>query len=235
MISVCMATYNGEKYIENQLSSILVQLSEEDEIIISDDNSDDNTIKIIKNFNDKRIKIFINLNEKGYTNNFENALKKSSGDIIFLADQDDIWEINKVSIFLKYLNQYDFVVSDCRVVDENLNILHSSHFKLYNVKQGFLYNLLRPRYIGANMAFNRIVLNKCLPFPGKKKISAHDYWICLVAELYFQIFLIKEPLLLYRRHNSNASSGGEKSKNTLIHKLKVRIYAINNLIRIFFK
>ena len=90
MISVCMATYNGEKYIQEQIDSILCQLSKDDELVISDDHSTDATCDIIKSYNDRRIKLFLNELAKGVTHNFENALLHSKGDIIFLADQDDV-------------------------------------------------------------------------------------------------------------------------------------------------
>lgn len=91
MISVCMATYNGEEYIKEQLESILCQLGEMDEIIISDDGSTDNTLNIIESYNDSRIKIHINTGKHGFVYNFENALQKAKGEYIFLSDQDDIW------------------------------------------------------------------------------------------------------------------------------------------------
>ena len=94
MISVCIATYNGEKYIKEQLLSILPQLGKKDEVIISDDHSTDNTLDIVKGLNDNRIKIVMNNREKGYTSNFENALSYAIGDYIFLSDQDDIWMSN---------------------------------------------------------------------------------------------------------------------------------------------
>ena len=89
MISVCIATYNGEKFIKQQIDSILVQLFDGDELLISDDNSTDRTVEIIKQIADSRIKLFFN-KEKGYTSNFENVLKQVSGDIVFLSDQDEI-------------------------------------------------------------------------------------------------------------------------------------------------
>ena len=90
MISVCMATYNGEKYIEEQLKSILSQLGENDEVIVSDDSSTDNTLAIVESFNDVRIKIFPNNKFHSPIFNFENALKQATGDYIFLSDQDDV-------------------------------------------------------------------------------------------------------------------------------------------------
>jgi len=234
-ISVCMATYNGEKYIAEQLESILSQLSENDEVIVSDDSSSDRTAEIIKSFNDSRIKIYKNTKEKGYTRNFENALEKANGDIIFLSDQDDIWVENKVQKMTKILKESDFVVSDNSIVNENLEIINKSHFEVYKTKKGFLTNLLLPRYVGACMAFKKNVLQKSLPFPNNAKLSAHDYWISLIAEMYFKSYKLDEQLLLYRRHGSNASSGGEKSKNSLSHKLKVRIYTLIHLLKRFYK
>ncbi|MFW0743016.1 glycosyltransferase family 2 protein [Aliarcobacter butzleri] len=233
--SVCIATYNGEKYIKEQLGSILSQIGENDEVIISDDSSTDNTVETIKSFNDNRIKIFKNTKEKGYTRNFENALEKASGDIIFLSDQDDVWVENKVQKMTEILKEYDFVVSDNSIVNENLEIINKSHFEVYKTSKGFLTNLLLPRYVGACMAFKKNVLQKSLPFPNNAKLSAHDYWISLIAEMYFKCYKLDEQLLLYRRHGANASSGGEKSKNSLGHKLKVRIYTLTHLLKRLYK
>ncbi len=234
-ISVCMATYNGEKYIKEQLDSILCQIVENDEVIISDDSSTDNTVEIINAFNDDRIKIYKNEKEKGYTRNFENALEKASGDIIFLSDQDDIWIEDKVKKMTEILENYDFVVSDNSIVNENLEVINKSHFEVYKTKNGFLTNLLLPRYVGACMAFKKNVLQKSLPFPNNAKLSAHDYWISLIAEMYFKSYKLDEQLLLYRRHGTNASSGGEKSKNSLSHKLKVRLYTLIHLVKRYFR
>lgn len=222
-ISVCMATYNGARYIKEQLESILVQLGDDDEVVISDDGSTDETIEIIKSIDDGRVKLFFNNGERGYTNNFENALNKSLGKFIFLSDQDDIWLLGKVRKYLELFEVYDFIVSDCHVVDEVLNVIEESHFNVHQVKAGFFHNFLLPRYIGACMAFNRRVLTMALPFPGYQKYIAHDYWLSLIAELNFNVCVLKEQYLLYRRHSSNTSTGGIKSKNPLHHKIKVRL------------
>jgi glycosyltransferase involved in cell wall biosynthesis len=124
-----MATYNGEKYISKQVESILVQLSEADELIISDDGSIDATLAIIKAFNDPRVKIFRNIHKSGPVGNFENALKNAKGEYIFLADQDDIWLSEKLNRHLSFHSQYDLVISDAEVVDESGNVIHPSFFK----------------------------------------------------------------------------------------------------------
>lgn len=224
-ISVCIATYNGEKYIEEQLRSILSQLSINDEIIISDDYSTDNTVDIIKKINDKRIKIYFNQENKGYVPNFENTLKKATGDIIFFSDQDDVWLPNKIKKCIQKLRYCDLVVTDAKVVDDNLNIIEESLFKVVNTKTGFFNNLIKNRYYGCCMGFKKEILQKVLPFPKWYSVCAHDRWIPIIGEMYYKVGLIKEPLLLYRRHNNNISFFG-KSGNSLAKKIMIRIYPL---------
>lgn len=230
-ISVCIATFNGERFIHEQLSSILSQLSKYDEVIISDDHSTDKTESIIIDFDDPRIVFLKNKYRSGYTKNFEHALMHCTGNIIFLADQDDVWKSNKVQIVKEELKLNDFVVSDCKIVDAKLNLIQPSHFKIHNVKVGFFHNLLLPRYVGACMAFKRNVLDFALPFPENQKYAPHDYWISLIAEMKFKVKIIELPLILYRRHDSNASNGGLKSRNTLTHKLMVRFYTLISIMK----
>lgn len=233
MISVCMATYNGEIFIKEQLASILEQLTNNDEIIISDDGSSDRTLEYAKSFNDKRIKIYENLSGKsGYTGNFINALSFAKGDIIFLSDQDDIWIDGKVRVMMSELNKYDFVVSDARVVAQNLKTLYDSNFKQMRVKNGLINNIIRCRYLGCCYAFRRDVLNAAFPFPENYIFCPHDYWLALVAELRFKVKILKKPLILYRRHSNNASSGGLTSSNSFLTKLKIRIYIIGKLLKL---
>ena len=230
-ISVCLASYNGEKYIKEQLQSILPQLDENDEIIISDDHSTDHTIEIIKNFKDPRIKIFMNSLVKGYSNNFENAISKATGDVIFLSDQDDVWMDNKVTVMMKRLIDYDLVISDAMISDADLNPTLGSHFQLHGTSKGFVNNWIKTRYIGACMAFNSKMLEKLLPFPKNKKLCAHDYWIANVGEFFYNVDLVNVPLIKYRRHGNNASTGGDKSSNSMLHKIKVRFYTLKELLK----
>lgn len=230
MISVCMATCNGEDYIEEQLISILSQLSVDDEVVISDDCSTDLTLKIIESLNDSRVAVFSNSERLGYTKNFENALKKCSGDVIFLADQDDVWLDGKVQKVMSVLVNSDFVVTDCSLTDENLNVTQISHFELHNIKRGFLKNLLLPRYVGACMAFKRSVLEFSLPFPKYNQYSPHDYWISLIAESKFKVSLLPEPLMLYRRHGKNASNGGQRSRVSFVRRFAIRIITLYHIV-----
>lgn len=233
MISVCLATFNGERFIEDQLYSILKQLNHNDEVIISDDFSSDRTVSIVNAINDKRIKVILNKLQRGYTGNFENAMRYASGDTIFLSDQDDVWLDGKVEIMIDKLINSDFVVSDAKVVNEDLLEIYKSIFKLRKAKSGFLTNLLQIKYLGCCIAFKRIILDMALPFPKKHTLITHDSWLTLIAELYFRVSIVTFPLILYRRHENNISNGGMLSENSLAKKLSIRIYALYSLFSIF--
>ena len=231
-ISVCMATYNGEKYIKEQLESILSQIGENDEVIISDDSSTDNTVEIIKAFSDNRIKIFENQKFKSPIFNFENALIQANGEIIVLSDQDDIWKANKIETIKKYMQKYDLVLSDATIIDEYGNLIQESFYKLNNSRMGFIQNIIKNSYLGCAMGFNRKILEKALPFP--KDIPLHDWWIGLVGEMYGKTYFIEDKLISYRRHGNNASPTGEKSKYSTLKKISFRISLIKNLCLNYF-
>lgn len=236
-VSICIATYNGEKYIKEQIDSIISQLSEEDEIIISDDHSTDNTLKVIKEYKDPRIKIFLNKNEAGYTENFQNALRESQGKYIFLSDQDDKWLNNKLDITLRYLmnENYHMVISDCIVVDEGLNTISESLFETRGSKGGLVNTLIKANYLGCCMAFDRKVLKKSIPFPKYHKYLPHDLWLGLIGYAFFKVKTTDEKLILYRRHSTNASNGGLKSSSTIKFKIEYRIYALIKVISVYFQ
>ena len=183
----------------------------------------------------RRIKFFLNEKEQGYTRNFENALEKVSGDIIFLSDQDDVWTDDKVSICIKALESSDFVVHDGKIVDENLKEKYSSVFQFRNVKRGFFINFVNIKYLGCSMVFKKDVLKKALPFPKNQYLTTHDSWLTLVSEMYFSVRLVEKPLILYRRHGNNTSLGGVNGTNSLYKKLEIRLYSLYNLIKIYFK
>ncbi len=220
MVSVCIATYNGEKYIQEQLESILTQLSDDDEIIISDDSSTDSTISIIEKLQDKRITISKNNTFKSPIYNIENALKQARGEYIFLADQDDVWLNDKVKRCLPYLKEKKIVMSDAVLVDANLKVLSESLDSWRIYREGFLQNLYKGRYLGCCMAFHRDIMKLILPFP--KKLPAHDVWIGLLGELNKRIIYLPLPLILYRRHGENLSSASTDSKNNILYMISYR-------------
>jgi glycosyltransferase involved in cell wall biosynthesis len=224
-----MATYNGEQYLKQQLESILCQLSEDDELVISDDASQDKTLDIIKDFQDQRIRLLVNQERKGVIKNFENALRKAAGDVIYLADQDDIWEKNKVQVVNQYIKDYDCVVSNCTVVDEQLNVIHESFFELRNSGKGLVKNLFANTYLGCCITIRRRLLNYVLPFPAK--IPMHDIWIGVVAETFGIPLFIPNKLVKYRRHQNTATLSARKSRFTLGKKIIFRLNIIGPLLR----
>lgn len=228
-----MPTFNGEKFIESQLLSILNQLSEHDEVIISDDSSTDRTVAIIENINDRRIQIIKSQSFKSPIFNLENALNFCSGDIIFLSDQDDIWHASKVERMLMLLEKHDLVVSNCDIINENGDVISSSFFELNGSRKGIFHNFLRNGYLGCCMAFKRQVLKYALPFP--KKIPMHDIWFGFVAGLFFNPYFTDDKLISYRRHGSNASPTSDRSQYTLMQKIGFRLELIKQLPRLCYK
>lgn len=208
-VSVCMATYNGALYIEEQIHSILSQLSPNDELIISDDGSTDSTIQLITSINDQRIRIVPSQGYKSSTKNFENALRYAEGRYIFLTDQDDIWYANKLNLVLNKLLNYDLVLTDCEIINEQGDIIHESFFKIRDSQPGFWRNLWKNSYIGCCMAFRRDILIYILPFP--KRICFHDWWIGLMVELKGSVCFYSKPLIHYRRHQTNVTPTGESN------------------------
>lgn len=231
MISVCIATYNGASYIEEQLKSILGQLDVDDEVVISDDSSSDDTLSIIKRIGDDRIKIYAHKQRKAKftidyaTANFENALLHSQGDIIFLADQDDKWLDGKVKTMLEALRAHDIVMSDCCVANQFLQVTEPSYYSSYRkFRNSIISNFLKPSFLGCCMAFHRHVLNRVLPFPSYG--VGHDYWIGLVGLRFYDFYFLDTPLMLYRRHSENVTDGGKKNHTSFLFKLRYRLYVL---------
>ena len=228
MISVCLATYNGGRYLECQLKSILSQLGADDEIVVSDDGSKDSTLDIINSFNDSRIKVFRN-ECHGVIHNFGNALCHANGDYIFLSDQDDEWMPDKVKICMEYLKHYHCVTTDCYVSDSEGNITAESFFKLNRTKTGKWYNLLlKNGYLGCCMAFRKEITDKILPFPDD--IPMHDIWIGDVAAFKYSMAFVPDRLIKYRRHGDNTSSAAEKSRSGIMEKIGYRWRIIKHLL-----
>ena len=227
-ISVCLASYNGEKFILRQLNSILSQLTDADELIISDDLSTDNTRVIVENLQDYRIKFISNPGPRGPVGNFQNALSYATGYFIFLSDQDDIWLPTKVIDTITLLTKYDLVLSDCTVVNENLDIIYESFFEFRKSQPGILKNVYKNAYMGCCMAFRHSVLSYTLPIP--QSIHMHDWWIGLLAEIKGNVYFYKKPLILYVRHGNNASPTGEGDLGWKI-KVKNRIELIFKVIQ----
>ena len=232
MVSVCIATYNGEKYICKQLDSILHQLNANDEVIISDDGSKDATLSLIAAYNDARIKVFHHKKEEPKkrtylssfmyaTLNFEHAISKASGDYIFLCDQDDVWADNRVSTMTKALAGCDYVLCNLSLIDSDGIVIREQLYDANPVSDKFLKNLCKMPFRGCTMAFRKTALKGILPLPTK--CVCHDNWIGLCMSFQkLRFCYLSEPLHLYRTHANNVSPVLEKSPNSLYFKLSYR-------------
>ena len=230
MISVCIATYNGAATLHEQLSSILSQLSPDDEVIVSDDGSTDATLDVVRAFDNPIIHIVPGPQTGSPIDNFEHALRQARGEYIFLSDQDDVWLEGKVQRMLAALKGgADCVVSDCRVTDQALHVTAPSFFAHVQLHESRWYNLLvRNFYLGCCMAFTRRVLQRALPFPACTPM--HDIWIGNVAAFTGRVEFLHEQLILFRRHGDNASCTARKSPYSLRAKIKFRLDVLFPLI-----
>lgn len=203
-ISVCMASYNGERFIKEQIDSVLAQLMDHDELIVIDDASTDATVDLLESFRDPRIKFYKNDANVGVVATFERAIARAAGEIIFLCDQDDIWHPDKVEIMSSALHgNYVAVVSDCELVDEQGVVFAPSFRSLRGSRGGIIWNLFRNGYLGCAMCFRASLREVILPFP--RGIAMHDEWIGLVSDGVAEVAFLDRPLFGYRRHSSNVT------------------------------
>ncbi len=238
MKSVCIATYNGEKFIKEQIESILSQLDSNDEVIVSDACSTDNTLAVINSIKDARIKVFTQTKHASHSKypvfekmdnirlNFANALNQANGDVIFLADQDDVWKKNKVSRCIELLKEYVCIVHDCEVFDGK-DVIQPSFLDYMKPLQGIMGTLVKSPFMGCCMAFRRSVLDSAMPMPDIH--VEHDTYIGLCAYRQGKVGVIREPLIKYRRHGGNASPCADKNTNSLWVKFLRRYYMLKSL------
>jgi glycosyltransferase involved in cell wall biosynthesis len=200
-----MATCNGAPFIRQQLASILGQLGPEDELIISDDSSTDATIGIVREFADSRIRILEGNTFASPCRNFEHALKPATGEIIVLADQDDIWLDNKLAMVRSTLaskvGRVALIMMDGYLIDADGVKSGPRLFEAVKVGPGVLRNIYDNCYVGSSLAFTRELLALSLPFPPN--IPMHDMWLGILAEIFGEVEFVTEPTYLYRRHGGS--------------------------------
>jgi glycosyltransferase involved in cell wall biosynthesis len=214
-ISVCMASFNGEAFIGEQIASILPQLLEGDELVISDDSSTDNTLDVVGSFDDKRIRVLAGNTFHDPIRNFENAIARSSGDVIILSDQDDVWLENKLAVIRTHFIQpgrpVRTLVSDGYLIDESgtakegclFSAFRTGRFRNSRSGRGIIRNIYDNTYMGCCMAFSRELLKVALPFP--KGIPMHDSWLGLLGEIYGSVEFLPVKTIKYRLHQQNRS------------------------------
>lgn len=245
-ISVAMAVYNGEKYIEKQLISILNQTRLPDEVIICDDGSKDRTVDIIENFIDRHSlsnwKLYSNKRNVGFSKNFYNSIKKTTGGIIFLCDQDDIWHEDKIKKMEKLFianKKIKALVSSFNLINEtgmpiniklsnkksNNNIIkYKIKNKLEKISKDtiFLYNISP----GCTMAFTKDI--KDIYLKNTDCNCIHDWEISMLAALFDGLYYLDLPLIDYRIHSKNAVGLGGILETSGRKKLLDREYRKKN-------
>lgn len=231
MISVCMASFNGERYIRQQIDSILQQLGGDDELVISDDGSCDGTADIIRSYADRRIRFFRNPGPHGVTHNFQHALRQAQGDILFLADQDDVWLPGKIERQVRFLAEggYDVVSCNCALTDAELNVVQPRYYHgRWNPLRPWWCNFVKDAWLGCCMALRREAVLRTMPFPPR--VATHDMWMALYAQRHLRCGFQDEVLQLYRRHDATASFAGGRSTNSLRYRISYRAYLLWHLL-----
>ncbi|HIP48878.1 MAG TPA: glycosyltransferase family 2 protein [Lutibacter sp.] len=229
LVSILLCTFNGEKYIDEQIKSILNQTYKNIELIIVDDLSTDNTYKVCKKYNEthQNIRLFQNETNIGINRNFEKAINLANGKFLAFSDQDDIWDLKKIEILVKLINKSSAILVYCNseMIDEGGKTIYSSStdhnvfVKGENSKKLILYNTVS----GHQMLFKRKLLKHILPLPNT---FWYDWWIAYIALDFFAIHFTEQKLVKYRIHkNSFVQTKKEKKSN---RKIKIK-EIINNL------
>lgn len=238
MISVCLAAHNGERFLSEQLDSILSQLGSDDELLISDDGSTDDTIKIIEGYieKDPRVKLVTLVQKpkkeplrsfKYATANFENALMHAKGDFIFLSDQDDVWHPDKLKVMVSHLQTNVLVRTNSMLVTSDAKPIRLSYSEGESpMRRNLLSNIVGMRFSGSHMAFRKEVLEMALPFP--ENLVSHDNWLGCIASLLGKCCYEPRPLLYYRMHGENVS---KCNKNSLWLKISYRMSFSGQLLK----
>lgn len=225
LVSIAMCTYNGEKYLREQIESILAQSHSNIELVIVDDCSKDRTVEIVKKFQqtDSRITLIINEKNLGFVKNFEKSISLCKGNFIAPADQDDIWHPKKIELLLSNIGDHGLIYSDAIPINENSERSSSGTFLGKNNlvsgknKLAFLFfNCIS----GNTLMFKADLLKYILPFPTN--INYHDIWIAFVAASFDGIELYQEPLIYYRRHSDQVTKTRDKNYNSLFDRLKTK-------------
>ena len=224
MVSVCIATHNGEKYLLDQIDSILNQLNENDEVIVCDDCSSDNTVKILNSFSDSRLRIYCNSSRLGHVQNFAKAISYAKGAIVFLSDQDDVWLPGRYPLMIKHLHQnplVNMVASNFALIDEHGNAIGRFNKLVPGIGKRWPRILTiflgQMPYYGCTFAFKRELIPSILPIPPR--IESHDIWIALLANFLGAVENLDAETLCRRIHASNLTS---KTRRPLLLILKSR-------------
>ena len=228
MISIALASYNGSKFIREQLNSILAQTYQDFELIVCDDCSTDNTLQILEEYaaKDGRIKINANEHNIGFKKNFEKAVSLCSGEYIALSDQDDVWYPNHLEVLYNNISDNAVAAGNANLMDGegqdlgmNLKYQMGIDRQYHNPLEMALTILCYRNWMqGASMLLNRRYIEYFFPMPDCVKF--HDVWISLVACLHSKLAFVDTPITKYRQHANNTSSKHIKRRNKFLVCLK---------------
>lgn len=228
-ISVAMAVYNGEMFIREQLDSIVSQLENSDELVISYDKSTDSTYDIICEYADKypQVKVISNPGS-GVFDNFENAISNCNCDYIFISDQDDIWVDGKRNRIVEdfEMTKSDMIIHNGIHIDTNGKRITKDFFTLYHIKKGLIRNFARPRYSGCCMAFRKELKPLLIPIP--RSIGAYDHWLGMVGEVYGKVYFEQGVYLKHRLHGKNVTV----NTRNIITIMRVRWHILIELVKL---
>lgn len=224
-ISVAMATYNGERFLREQLDSLLCQVCLPFELVVCDDLSTDSTVSIVKEFSciaPFDVRIFTNSKNLGYLKNFEQVISLCRGDYIALSDQDDIWDHNKLAILSRSINGALLIHSDAIVIDAAGRIVSDSYFKYSNkyIECNFKRYVFGNNVTGCTTLFKADLVKKIIPI--HKNFVFHDWWIALHAAYFGRIVYVSRPLVKYRQHLNNISGPNIPKSRCVISPIEVR-------------
>lgn len=224
-----MATFNGERYLREQLDSILSELGPEDEVIVVDDASQDGTIDVIGQIEDKRVSVVRHAQNRGYVPTFEEALSLARGKYIFLSDQDDIWVPGRVELMVAGLKSAALVVGNCQhfggeltpFLRLRLRSKDSTH-RVRNI-MGIIvgYRLHWGSAMAIRAEFKRLVL----PFPAGTTES-HDQWLALAANVAGKVRYLDADVVLHRLHSENVTPKGIRGIRSI---LRARVQFLKEL------
>lgn len=242
-IDILLPTYNGEKYLKEQLDSILNQTYKNIRLIISDDCSKDSTPEILEEYRkkDERIELYLQKENIGVVKGIEFLLKKVKSNYYMLADQDDVWLPIKVEKSIETLTKQnaDLVFGDLEVVDQNLKTIYPSFgdFMMLNrkinkyidsYKVNYLYNCVT----GCTVLSKKEFIEKILPIPTESKYLIHDHWIGLIVALNGKLAYMPEKYIKYRQHGDN-QVGTDKISHGFKKLEQVRELFINVKLGVF--
>lgn len=211
LVSIAMATYNGEKYLREQLDSIYSQTYKNIEVVVCDDCSTDTTVKILEEYQQKHgLKYYVNEKNLGYSKNFEKVASLCSGEYIAFSDQDDIWHSKKIRILLDEIGENTLIHTDATLIDPQKNIIAESSKDYFKLRKYVESEENHNKYIGliscvqgCTIMCRKELFQKAFPVPFGEE---YDFWLGFVASKEKGIKYLDKKLVLWRVHESNTTN-----------------------------